>query len=127
MTSSPFERSVTSFAISIKATAEDSGGGVTCAKTSFFGVAWAKAGALASATTPAAPATCRIRRRLAAFRELNLVTGILPDLSPEGDYSSRPVGSNRSQGVQRDDRPGEEAVAALHPAPQFQRHTLNSG
>jgi len=78
MTSSPFERSVTSFAISMKATAEDSGGGVTCAKISFFGVVWAKAGALARATRPAAPAACSSRRRLVLFRELDLVTGIPP-------------------------------------------------
>src|SRR5580704_153936 len=78
MTSSPFERSVTSFAISIKATAEDSGGGVTCAKTSFFGVAWAKAGALPRATIPAAPAACNTRRRVAVSRELDLAIGISP-------------------------------------------------
>src|SRR5216684_4454658 len=73
MTSSPFERSVTSLAISTKATAEDSGGGVTCAKISFFGVAWANAGALASERSPAAPAACRTRRRVA---EAVIVTAI---------------------------------------------------
>src|SRR5438094_669112 len=96
MTNSPFERSVTSLAISVKATAEDSGGGVTCAKTSFFGWAWANAGALARATTPAAPAACNTRRRVAAFRELDLVTGVLPIIRwLARDYSSRSVGGNR--------------------------------
>src|SRR6266851_934251 len=76
MTSSPFERSVTSLAIATNATAEDSGGGVTCAKISFFGVACAKAGALASEISPAAPAACRTRRRVA---EAVIVTGDLPE------------------------------------------------
>src|SRR5437588_9276987 len=75
MTSSPFEPSVTCLAISTKATAEDSGGGVTCAKISFFGLAWAKAGALASERIPAAPAACRMRRRVAGAV---IVTGNLP-------------------------------------------------
>src|SRR5438094_1142346 len=96
MTSSPFERSVTSFAIASNATAEDSGGGVTCAKTSFFGVAWAKAGALLSAMIPAAPAACSTRRRVAALRALDLVIGISPiDLSVAADYSSRTGRGNR--------------------------------
>src|SRR6266700_1507254 len=77
MTSSPLERSVTSLAIATNATAEDSGGGVTCAKISFFGLAWAKAGALASESIPAAPAACRMRRRVA---EAVIVTGVLPDV-----------------------------------------------
>src|SRR5712671_1923335 len=76
MTSSPLERSVTSLAIATNATAEDSGGGVTCAKISFFGLAWAKAGALASERSPAALAACRMRRRVA---EAVIVTGVLPN------------------------------------------------
>src|SRR6266571_8438572 len=86
MTSSPFEPSVTCLAISTKATAEDSGGGVTCAKISFFGVAWVKAGALASERIPAAPAACRMRRRVA---EAVIVTGNLPNfvLLEYGHYS----------------------------------------
>jgi hypothetical protein len=56
MTNSPFERLVTSSAIAAKATAEDSGGGVTCANTSFFGAPCAKAGALVRESTPVAPA-----------------------------------------------------------------------
>src|SRR5712692_4618766 len=87
MTSSPLERSVTSLAIATNATAEDSGGGVTCAKISFFGVAWAKAGALASERSPAAPAACRTRRRVAGGVR---VTGVLPsDCVRYHDYSSR--------------------------------------
>src|SRR5256885_10873065 len=90
MTSSPLERSVTSLAIATNATAEDSGGGVTCAKISFFGVAWAKAGALASERSPAALAACRMRRRVA---EAVIVTGDLPTVgfSACPDYIS-PVG-----------------------------------
>src|SRR5438105_6204230 len=96
MTNSPFERSVTSLAISVKATADDSGGGVTCAKTSFFGVAWAKTGALARATTPAAPAACRMRRRVAEPPELDPFTGVLPLIrSLARDYNSRVGAGNR--------------------------------
>src|SRR6266568_9282054 len=87
MTSSPLERSVTSLAIATNATAEDSGGGVTCAKISFLGLAWAKAGALASERSPAALAACRMRRRVA---EAVIVTGDLPTVvfSACRDYSS---------------------------------------
>src|SRR6266478_5424706 len=98
MTSPPLERSVTSLAIATNATAEDSGGGVTCAKISFFGVAWAKAGALASERIPAALAACRMRRRVA---EAVIVTGDLPTVvfSACRDYSS-PFGlAPRNQSV----------------------------
>src|SRR3954468_15857044 len=41
----PFDSSVIFFAISAKAMAPDSGGATLWAQTSFFGAAWAKAGA----------------------------------------------------------------------------------
>src|SRR5438477_8123735 len=104
MTSSPLERSVTSLAIASNATAEDSGGGVTCAKTSFFGWAWANAGALPSAMTPAAPAACNTRRRVVACCERDLVIGILPiDRSLQlacQDYSSGAGRGNQGTNVQ---------------------------
>src|SRR3954468_3150590 len=111
MTSSPFERSVTSFAIASNATAEDSGGGVTCAKTSFFGVAWAKAGALASATTPAAPAACNTRRRVVASCERDLVIGVFPiDSLVAATIAAEPVPATEARtggatGHHRRDRP----------------------
>jgi len=91
--SSPFERSVTSLAIAANATAEDSGSGVTCAKISFLGLAWAKAGALARPRMPAAPAACRTRRRVVGAMT---VTGDLPNVvfSAWRHYSSRKPGDN---------------------------------
>src|SRR6266496_1468574 len=105
MTSSPLERSVTSLAIATNATAEDSGGGVTCAKISFFGVAWAKAGALASERIPAAPAASNMRRRVV---EAVIVTGDLPTVifSACRDYSrrSRPYKLSAGDSTQRRSR-----------------------
>ena len=55
ISSAPFERAVSSFAIQSKATAADSGTALMCAKTSFFGWVWAKAGARPVARMPAMP------------------------------------------------------------------------
>src|SRR5690348_9646917 len=77
--SSPFEASVISLAISAKAMAEDSGGGVTWAKISFFGVVWANAGAWAN-DRAAAPAACITRRRVVVEA---VVTGSLPGFASE--------------------------------------------
>src|SRR3982074_311632 len=101
MTSSPLERSVTSLAIATNATAEDSGGGVTCAQVSFFGAAAAKAGALASESIPAAPAACRMRRRVATAV---IVTSGLPIIVflASADYSRRILAARLSlRGAQR--------------------------
>jgi hypothetical protein len=50
------ERAFTSFAIHSKLIAADSGAALTCAKTSFFGWACAKAGGRPVARMPAMPA-----------------------------------------------------------------------
>src|SRR4051812_32543199 len=75
MSSAPFERAFTSLAIHSKLIAADSGAALTCANTSFFGCACAKAGARPVARMPAMPAEA-----VSSVRRVNLVRvmGVLP-------------------------------------------------
>src|SRR4051794_10249123 len=75
MSSAPLERAFTSLAIHSKLIAADSGAALTCAKTSFFGCAWAKAGGRPAARMPAMPAEAvsSVRRG-----SLGRVMGVLP-------------------------------------------------
>src|SRR5258707_3301824 len=64
MSSSPCERSRTSFACQSKAMAADSGTALRCAITSFLASARAKLGARPLARMPAIPPLTRLRRRM---------------------------------------------------------------
>src|SRR4051794_508756 len=63
MSSAPFDRAFTSFAIHSKLIAADSGAALTCANTSFFGWVCAMAGARPLARMPAMPALLASKAR----------------------------------------------------------------
>src|SRR6185437_1567405 len=118
-TSSPLERFVTSLANQSKATAALSGTALTCANTSFFGAACAKAGARPRARMPARPpAPLRIARRGAVEvtrRALTDDSRIYTALTPIYDAAPGVATCARARNPERcgTRKPGREAMPTL--------------